>query len=65
MATQTAPAAAAAPTEDPQAWLTRIDKLLKAESNKEALEEWTKFRRMYPNYPVAKELENRLDTLKK
>jgi hypothetical protein len=51
--------------KDPKTWLTRIDKLLKADSKKEALDEWTKFRQAYPTYPVAKELTDRIDTLKK
>jgi hypothetical protein len=52
-------------TKDPKAWLARIDKLLKTDSTKEALDEWTKFRRAYPDYPVAKELADRIDALKK
>ncbi len=50
---------------DPQAWLLQIDRALKADKPRDALDEWTKFRRAYPDYAVPKELTERLDALKK
>jgi hypothetical protein len=61
-------AGADSPTEaqrDPQVWLLQIERALKAEQSKEALDEWTKFRRAYPDYVVPKELAERIDALTK
>lgn len=55
----------ASPPEAPQSWLTRIEKLLKEDKKKEALEEWNKFRKAYPEYSVRKELADQIDALKK
>lgn len=54
-----------AATEAPTSWLARIDKQIKAGRQKEALEEWTRFRQMYPNYSVPKPLLKQIDDLKK
>ncbi|MBI1890499.1 MAG: hypothetical protein HYS18_07635 [Burkholderiales bacterium] len=51
--------------EPPQAWLARIEKLMKDERKKEALEEWAKFRKAYPDYQVRKEFSEQMEALKK
>jgi hypothetical protein len=50
--------------EKPKAWLTQIEKMLKADKRKQALEEWTKFRKEYPDYPVPKPLLDQITELK-
>lgn len=50
-------------TAEGKAWLERIEALLKAGADKEALAEWNKFRSAHPDYPVADELAARLDAL--
>lgn len=64
------PAAAitAAPVEHPEkakAWLALIEELLKADLRQDALAEWEKFRKAYPQYPVPEKLETRIKALKK
>ena len=46
------------------AWLQKIEKLLQAEKNKEALDEWQQFRQAWPDFVVDKALQTRLDALK-
>ncbi len=64
-ATPAAPPQAAGAMAAPKDWLQTIDKLLKADRNKEALEEWKKFRLAYPDYTVNKSLQNQIDALQK
>ena len=47
---------------DASVWLVKIDALLKAGEGALAREEWTAFRQAYPDYPVAEELRQRLET---
>ncbi|MCM2566693.1 hypothetical protein [Janthinobacterium kumbetense] len=47
---------------DASVWLVKIDALLKAGEGALAHEEWTAFRQAYPDYPVAEELRQRLET---
>ncbi|MEC5161612.1 MULTISPECIES: hypothetical protein [unclassified Janthinobacterium] len=68
----TAPAPVAARSEasgdapkNPQAWLLEIERMLKADRSKDAVDEWEKFRRAYPDYPAPQELTERLQALKK
>lgn len=51
--------------EKAKKWLAQIEKLIKTDMRKEALDEWTNFRKSYPNYPVQEPLKQRLETLKK
>lgn len=51
--------------EKAKAWLARIEKLIKADKRKETLEEWTKFRKAYPDYPVPKPLLDQITELQK
>jgi hypothetical protein len=46
-------------------WLQKIGQLLKAQHNKEALEEWKKFRQVYPDFAVDKSLQKQIDGLQK
>ncbi|MDN2679891.1 hypothetical protein [Janthinobacterium sp. SUN033] len=46
---------------DASVWLVKIDALLKAGEGALAHEEWTAFRQAYPDYPVAEELQRRLE----
>lgn len=46
---------------DASVWLVKIDALLKAGEDTLAHEEWTAFRQVYPDYPVADELRQRLE----
>lgn len=46
-------------------WLGKIDALLKAGSNKEALLEWRKFRKAYPDYAVPDALTEKMKALDK
>ncbi|MFZ6731343.1 hypothetical protein ACO0LG_05395 [Undibacterium sp. Ji42W] len=59
--------AALAPEIHPGAyeWLERIEQLLKNHRNKEALEEWRKFRASYPGYTVDQSLQKQIDVLQK
>ncbi|MDC8759568.1 hypothetical protein [Janthinobacterium fluminis] len=49
--------------EAPQTWLLKIERLLKAGMQKDALDEWRAFRLAYPDYAVPKELSERIDAL--
>lgn len=49
----------------PQAWLKRIEEKIGAGSEREALEEWAKFRKAYPDYEVPKPLLEKIERLKK
>ena len=49
---------------DASVWLLKIDALLKAGEASLAQEEWTAFRQAYPAYPVAEELQRRLEKTK-
>ncbi|MGK5078618.1 hypothetical protein [Janthinobacterium sp. HLX7-2] len=46
---------------DASVWLVKIDALLKAGEAALAQEEWAAFRQAYPDYPVAGELQRRLE----
>ncbi|MFZ6871772.1 hypothetical protein ACO0LF_06900 [Undibacterium sp. Di27W] len=46
-------------------WSQKIEQLLKNQRNKEALEEWRKFRVSYPDFVVDKSLQKQIDTLQK
>ncbi|MFZ6757610.1 hypothetical protein ACO0K9_10325 [Undibacterium sp. Ji50W] len=60
---QAPPAAITVP--DAQWRLAKIDKLIKAKQNKEALEEWNRFRIAYPDYVVDKSLQKQIENLQK
>ena len=47
---------------DAGVWLVKIDALLKAGEGTLAQEEWAAFRQAYPDYPVAEELRQRLES---
>lgn len=51
--------------ENARAWLLQIEKLLKADKRKEALDEWSRFRQAYPDYPVRQSVIKQIDVLKK
>lgn len=51
--------------EKAKAWLALIDELLKADLRQDALAEWEKFRKAYPQYPVPEKFEARIKALKK
>jgi hypothetical protein len=51
--------------ENARSWILQIEKLLKADKRKEVLDEWTRFRLAYPDYPVRKSLLKQIDALKK
>lgn len=51
--------------EKARAWLALIDELLKADLRQDALAEWEKFRKAYPQYPVPEKFEARIKALKK
>ncbi len=53
-----------ASAEPAKTWLLRIEKLIKADRRQEALDEWEKFRRAYPDYPAQKSLLKQMETLK-
>jgi len=46
-----------------KAWITLIGELIKSDMNKEALEEWGKFRKEYPHYPVPDKLNEKIKSL--
>ncbi|MFZ6720192.1 hypothetical protein [Undibacterium sp. Ji49W] len=60
---QTPPAAA--PVSDVQLRLAKIEKLIKAKQNKTALEEWNRFRSVYPDYVVDSSLQKQIENLQK
>ena len=41
-------------------WLNVIDEMLKAGLRKDAIDEWRKFRLIYPDYPVPEELARQI-----
>ena len=51
----------APPKLDASVWLVKIDGLLKAGQKSAAREEWTAFKQAYPDYPVEKQLQQRLE----
>lgn len=59
--------AALAPEPHPGAydWLQKIEQLLKNHRNKEALDEWRKFRAVYPAFTVDQSLQKQIDALQK
>ncbi|KIF81686.1 hypothetical protein [Noviherbaspirillum autotrophicum] len=64
----TAIAAPPSPSSDPEkakAWVALIEELLKADLRQDALTEWDKFRKAYPQYPVPGKLEAHIEALQK
>lgn len=69
-----APAAAAAPPPEPaakaelqerqKALLAHIDELIKADLRSDALSEWARFEKTYPDYPVPEALKAKIKALK-
>jgi len=59
--------AALAPEPHPGAydWLQKIEQLLKNHRHKEALDEWRKFRVIYPAFTVDQSLQKQIDALQK
>ncbi|MDL2356907.1 MAG: hypothetical protein QFF03_16770 [Pseudomonadota bacterium] len=57
--------AAPATAPDPKVWLATIDELLKAGLQRDTLEEWDKFRAVYPNYPVPADTTEKISALRK
>lgn len=58
-------APAKAESQDRQkAWLAHIEELIKADSRKDALAEWEKFEKAYPDYPVPEKLKAQIKSLK-
>lgn len=51
--------------EKARAWLKLIDELIKADMNRDALDEWEKFRKDYPHYTVPEELMAKVKALKR
>lgn len=51
----------APPKLDASVWLVKIDGLLKAGQAPAAKQEWAAFRQAYPDYPVEKQLQQRLE----
>lgn len=51
----------APPKLDAAVWLVKIDGLLKAGQAPAAKQEWAAFRQAYPNYPVEKQLQQKLE----
>jgi hypothetical protein len=65
-----APASAAKLSEraaqpDPKIWLAAIEEMIKAGLQRDALEEWDKFRAAWPDYPVAPETREKINALRK
>ncbi len=58
-----APASKSEAVAQPKAWLTLIEELLKANMQQEALEEWAKFRKTYPQFPVEPRLLEKIKLL--
>lgn len=48
-----------------KSWLSLIEELLKAEMQQEALDEWLKFRKAYPYYPVKAVLQEKMQAMQK
>lgn len=48
-----------------EAWLSAIDEMLKAGLRQDALDEWEKFKRAYPDYPVPEKLRAQIRQLQK
>lgn len=46
-----------------KAWASLVEELLKANMKQEALDEWQKFRKAYPNYPVSDRLQEKIKVL--
>ncbi|MFZ6654817.1 hypothetical protein [Undibacterium sp. TJN19] len=46
-------------------WLKKIEQLLKTKRNREALEEWQKFRAVYPDFVVDQSLQKQIDVLQR
>ena len=51
----------APPRLDASVWLVKIDGLLKAGQKPAAQQEWAAFRQAYPDYPVEKQLRQKLE----
>lgn len=51
----------ATPRLDASVWLVKIDGLLKAGQTAPAQQEWAAFRQAYPDYPVEKQLQRKLE----
>ena len=51
----------APPKLDAAVWLVKIDGLLKAGQKPAAQQEWTAFKQAYPDYPVEKQLPQKLE----
>lgn len=51
----------APPKLDASVWLVKIDGLLKAGQKPAAQQEWAAFRQAYPDYPVEKQLQQKLE----
>jgi len=49
----------------PKDWLRRIEEKIDAGARQEAQDEWTKFRKAYPNYEVPNRLLEKIEALKK
>lgn len=49
-----------APPSDPKAWLEKIEELARAGARQEALAEWARFRKEYPQHPVPQALQRQL-----
>ena len=71
--TATAAAIAATPAESlakpesqekQKAWLAQIEGLIKADARNDALAEWAKFEKSYPDYPVPEALKAKIKALK-
>ncbi|MEO6919384.1 MAG: hypothetical protein ABI171_10310 [Collimonas sp.] len=52
-------------TTKAETWLSAIDEMLKAGLRQDALEEWEKFNRAYPDYPVPKNLRDQIKALQR
>lgn len=50
---------------DPQIWLAAIDEMIKAGLQRDAVEEWDKFRAAWPDYPVPTETGDKINALRK
>ncbi len=64
VAASPAPAAPTVDVEKAKAWLKLIDELIKADMRRDALEEWERFRKDYPHYPVPEKLSAKIKALK-
>jgi hypothetical protein len=50
---------------DPKIWLAAIEEMMKAGLQRDALEEWDKFRAAWPDYPVPAETREKINALRK